>query len=71
MAKRGRPKKTAFNLVCIHFSPDHYKAGDPPPSDYLSWHAWATAQHRAGLRQRRGADGKWRYPQEEEARRGR
>ncbi len=60
--KRGRPKHS--RMVCILFSPEHYKAGDPAPSGYLDWHAWATAQHRAGLRQVRCSDGKWRYPQE-------
>lgn len=42
-----------------------YQPGDPPPEGYLAWHEWATAQHKAGLRQVPcGACSKWRYPQE-------
>lgn len=26
-----------------------YKPGDPEPTGYLQWHAWAEVQHAAGL----------------------
>lgn len=42
-----------------------FKAGDPPPKGYLQWHAWADAQAKAGLKQRRCAHcSLWRFPQE-------
>lgn len=42
-----------------------FKAGDPPPSDYVAWQDWAETQDRAGLRQKTcGVCGKWRFPQE-------
>lgn len=42
-----------------------YKPGDPPPTGYLQWHAWARAQYAAGLRQRQCPTcGLWRFPQE-------
>jgi hypothetical protein len=48
----------------LTFTPD-FKPGDPPPTGYCDWHAWAEVQHKAGLRQVQCADcGKWNYPQE-------
>lgn len=42
-----------------------HKPGDPPPTGYADWHAWADVQHKAGLRQKRcGRCVKWKYPQE-------
>ena len=42
-----------------------YKPGDPPPTGYCAWHAWAQVQTDAGLRQTTCADcGKWKFPQE-------
>jgi hypothetical protein len=48
----------------VTMSPD-FKPGDPEPVGYLDWHAWAEAQHKAGLRQAQcpGCN-LWRYPQE-------
>jgi hypothetical protein len=48
----------------VTMSPD-YKPGDPAPSGYLDWHAWAEVQHKAGLRlvQCPGCS-RWQYPQE-------
>ena len=51
-------------VICL-FVESHFKAGDPAPSGYMEWHAWANAQHRAGLRQRKCWNcGLWRFPQE-------
>jgi hypothetical protein len=51
-------------LVCLLIEPD-FKPGDPPPSGYNNWHAWARVQDRAGLKQRRcWKCGLWRFPQE-------
>lgn len=42
-----------------------YKPGDPPPTGYTDWHAWADVQHKAGLRQKQcGRCSRWKYPQE-------
>ena len=41
-----------------------YKVGELPPTGYSQWHEWAGVQHRGGLRQVRGPDGKWKFPQE-------
>lgn len=47
----------------VTFSGD-YKAGDPEPEGYLNWHAWAEAQHKAGLRQTQCPKCcLWKYPQ--------
>jgi len=49
---------------CVLAMPE-IKPGDPPPSGYLQWHAWARIQHHAGLRQKRcRMCGLWRFPQE-------
>ena len=46
----------------VTMSPD-YKPGDPEPSGYLDWHAWAEVQHKAGLRQVQCPNCcRWRYP---------
>lgn len=48
----------------VTMSPD-FQAGDPEPTGYLDWHAWAEAQHKAGLRQSQcGNCGRWRFPQQ-------
>ena len=53
--------------VHVDYEPD-YKPGDPPPTGYLDWHAWASVQHKAGLRQFRCSEcGKMHYPQERAA----
>ena len=42
-----------------------YRPGDPRPDGYLEWHAWATVQYIAGLRQTQCPEcGRWRFPQE-------
>jgi hypothetical protein len=42
-----------------------FKPGDPEPSGYLDWHAWAKVQHKAGLRQSQCARCcLWCYPQQ-------
>ena len=42
-----------------------FKPGDPEPSSYLDWHAWAEVQHKAGLRQSQCSRCcLWRYPQQ-------
>lgn len=41
-----------------------FKVGDPAPSGYADWHEWAKVQYQGGLRQHRGPDGKWCFPQE-------
>lgn len=42
-----------------------YRPGDLPPEGYLQWHAWAEAQHKAGIRQVQCPTcGLWRTPQE-------
>ena len=41
-----------------------FRVGDPRTEGYLEWHEWARIQYRGGLRQTRGADGKWRFPSE-------
>lgn len=42
-----------------------YQAGDPPPTGYNQWHAWAEVQYKAGLRQApcTGCQ-RWFFPQE-------
>lgn len=47
-----------------------YKKGDPAPTGYIAWHAWADVQHRAGLRQKQCARCLlWYFPQEAAAHR--
>lgn len=42
-----------------------WKPGSMPPTGYIAWHAWAEAQHKAGLRQVRcGRCVRYKYPQE-------
>lgn len=48
--------------ICTPSGP--YQVGDPPPSGYVDWHDWVAIQYKGGLRQVRGEDGKWRFPQE-------
>lgn len=44
---------------------DDHKPGDPPPTGYSDWHAWADVQHKAGLRQKRcGRCQRWFFPVE-------
>lgn len=51
-------------LGVLSYTPK-FKPGDPPPSGYTDWQAWAEVQHRAGLRQKQCGDcGKWKYQQE-------
>lgn len=33
----------------ITVAPD-YKPGDPEPTGYLEWHAWAEVQYKAGIK---------------------
>jgi hypothetical protein len=48
----------------ISFTPP-FKPGDPAPTGYNDWHAWADVQHKAGLRQVTcGVCSLWKYPQE-------
>lgn len=39
-------------IIHVSFVPD-YRPGDAPPAGYVQWHAWADAQHAAGLSQTR------------------
>lgn len=49
---------------CLDFVGE-YQPGDPAPTDYNDWHAWAEVQDAAGLRQVRCACcSKLKYPQE-------
>lgn len=42
-----------------------YKPGDPPPTGYNDWHAWAEVQGKAGLKQTKcGVCLLWKFPQE-------
>lgn len=51
-------------IIHIGIVPD-YKPGDDPPDGYVQWHAWADAQHNAGLSQTRCVIcGLANYPQE-------
>lgn len=46
---------------------DKFKPGDPAPSGYMAWHAWADVQYRSGLRQKRCRGcGRFLFPQEVE-----
>lgn len=48
----------------VTYTPD-FKPGDPAPSGYLDWHAWADVQAKAGLRQTQCPDcSRWRFPQQ-------
>lgn len=50
--------------LCILIEPT-FKLGDPAPTGYMEWHAWARVQLKAGGRQRRCRYcGLWRFPQE-------
>ncbi len=33
----------------LTLSPD-FKPGDPEPTGYLEWHAWAEVQHKSGIK---------------------
>lgn len=42
-----------------------YEVGSPPPGGYISWHRWAEAQYKGGLRQSQcPVCGLWAFPQE-------
>jgi hypothetical protein len=42
-----------------------YHPGDPAPTGYLQWHAWADVQDRAGVEQTQCVTcRRWWYPQE-------
>lgn len=44
---------------------DEPKPGDPAPSGYAHWHAWAEVQTKAGIHQRQCPGcGLWLFPQE-------
>lgn len=59
-----RDKPPFYGRVILEVTPD-FPAGALPPEGYLAWHAWAEAQHKAGLRQVECPNcGLWRYPQE-------